>query len=86
MLQDIYCLDADGALFDAALLSAVAALSHCKSCMLSHLVLCMVHSNACSMANSNSLEISLAHNPTQPNNIYCLLNFSGSMVKSDVTL
>ncbi|KAL6987143.1 hypothetical protein U1Q18_012899 [Sarracenia purpurea var. burkii] len=25
---DIYCLDADGALFDAALLSAVAALSH----------------------------------------------------------
>jgi hypothetical protein len=28
--QDIYCLDADGALFDAALLSAVAALSHCK--------------------------------------------------------
>lgn len=29
-MQDIYCLDADGALFDAALLSAVAALSHCK--------------------------------------------------------
>ncbi|THG14968.1 hypothetical protein TEA_018977 [Camellia sinensis var. sinensis] len=27
---DIYCLDADGALFDAALLSAVAAFSHCK--------------------------------------------------------
>ncbi|CAA0829869.1 3-5-exoribonuclease family protein [Striga hermonthica] len=27
-LQDIYCLDADGALFDAALLSAVAAFSH----------------------------------------------------------
>ncbi|KAL0013024.1 hypothetical protein SO802_000093 [Lithocarpus litseifolius] len=26
---DIYCLDADGALFDAALLSAVAAFSHC---------------------------------------------------------
>ncbi|KAG4378084.1 hypothetical protein GLYMA_18G267600v4 [Glycine max] len=25
---DIYCLDADGALFDAALLSAIAALSH----------------------------------------------------------
>lgn len=64
MLQDIYCLDADGALFDAALLSAVAALSYCKSCMLSHLVLSMVHSNACSMANSNSLDNSLAHNPT----------------------
>uniref|UniRef100_A0A2P2JZS1 Uncharacterized protein n=1 Tax=Rhizophora mucronata TaxID=61149 RepID=A0A2P2JZS1_RHIMU len=30
VLQDIYCLDADGALFDAALLSAVAAFSHCK--------------------------------------------------------
>lgn len=30
ILQDIYCLDADGALFDAALLSAVAAFSHCK--------------------------------------------------------
>ena len=30
-LQDIYCLDADGALFDAALLSAVAAFSHCKT-------------------------------------------------------
>lgn len=29
-VQDIYCLDADGALFDAALLSAVAAFSHCK--------------------------------------------------------
>ncbi|KAG6743857.1 hypothetical protein POTOM_052560 [Populus tomentosa] len=28
---DIYCLDADGALFDAALLSAVAAFSHCKT-------------------------------------------------------
>nr|GMD84439.1 exosome complex component RRP43-like [Ipomoea batatas] len=28
ILQDIYCLDADGALFDAALLSAVAAFSH----------------------------------------------------------
>ncbi|WZZ13529.1 hypothetical protein YC2023_106618 [Brassica napus] len=27
---DIYCLDADGALFDAALLSAVAAFSNCK--------------------------------------------------------
>ncbi|CAM8877906.1 unnamed protein product [Rhodiola kirilowii] len=27
---DIYCLDADGALFDAALLSAVAALSHLR--------------------------------------------------------
>ncbi|CAA0836992.1 3-5-exoribonuclease family protein [Striga hermonthica] len=27
---DIYCLDADGALFDAALLSAVAAFSHLK--------------------------------------------------------
>ncbi|GAU21176.1 hypothetical protein TSUD_10930 [Trifolium subterraneum] len=27
---DIYCLDADGALFDTALLSAVSALSHCK--------------------------------------------------------
>ncbi|KHG16153.1 Exosome complex component RRP43 [Gossypium arboreum] len=27
---DIYCLDADGALFDTALLSAVAAFSHCK--------------------------------------------------------
>lgn len=34
-LQDVYCLDADGALFDAALLSAVAALSHCKSCSFS---------------------------------------------------
>lgn len=30
ILQDIYCLDADGALFDAALLSAVAAFSRCK--------------------------------------------------------
>lgn len=30
LLQDIYCLDADGALFDTALLSAVAAFSHCK--------------------------------------------------------
>jgi len=30
IMQDIYCLDADGALFDAALLSAVAALSHCN--------------------------------------------------------
>lgn len=30
LVQDIYCLDADGALFDAALLSAVAAFSHCK--------------------------------------------------------
>ena len=30
IMQDIYCLDADGALFDAALLSAVASLSHCK--------------------------------------------------------
>jgi exosome complex component RRP43 len=30
LMQDIYCLDADGALFDVALLSAVAALSHCK--------------------------------------------------------
>ncbi|PPD79932.1 hypothetical protein GOBAR_DD23162 [Gossypium barbadense] len=29
---DIYCLDADGALFDTALLSAVAAFSHCKFC------------------------------------------------------
>ncbi|KAG5095995.1 hypothetical protein JHK84_051583 [Glycine max] len=29
IMQDIYCLDADGALFDAALLSAIAALSHC---------------------------------------------------------
>ncbi|KAL5127985.1 Exosome complex component RRP43 [Glycine soja] len=28
IMQDIYCLDADGALFDAALISAVAALSH----------------------------------------------------------
>ncbi|KAL3005812.1 hypothetical protein AAZX31_08G240900 [Glycine max] len=28
IMQDIYCLDADGALFDAALLSAVASLSH----------------------------------------------------------
>lgn len=28
--QDIYCLDADGSLFDAALLAAVAAFSHCK--------------------------------------------------------
>lgn len=28
MAQDIYCLDADGSLFDAALLSAVAAFSH----------------------------------------------------------
>ncbi|KAF5941186.1 hypothetical protein HYC85_022353 [Camellia sinensis] len=27
--NDIYCLDADGALFDAALLAAVAAFSHC---------------------------------------------------------
>ncbi|KAK9274101.1 hypothetical protein L1049_018915 [Liquidambar formosana] len=27
---DIYCLDADGALFDAALLSAVAAFSHLR--------------------------------------------------------
>ena len=27
--QDIYCLNADGSLFDAALLSAVAALAHC---------------------------------------------------------
>ncbi|KVI03487.1 Exoribonuclease, phosphorolytic domain 2 [Cynara cardunculus var. scolymus] len=27
---DIYCLDADGALFDAALLAAAAAFSHCK--------------------------------------------------------
>jgi len=30
IMQDIYCLDADGSLYDAALLSAVAALSHCK--------------------------------------------------------
>lgn len=39
--QDIYCLDADGALFDAALLSAVAAFSHRKiahsQCSFSHL-------------------------------------------------
>lgn len=34
LLQDIYCLDADGSLFDAALLSAVAAFSHCKNCIL----------------------------------------------------
>ncbi|TYI97053.1 hypothetical protein E1A91_D01G116300v1 [Gossypium mustelinum] len=27
---DIYCYDADGALFDTALLSAVAAFSHCN--------------------------------------------------------
>uniref|UniRef100_A0A0A0KWB3 Uncharacterized protein n=1 Tax=Cucumis sativus TaxID=3659 RepID=A0A0A0KWB3_CUCSA len=27
---DIYCLDADGSLFDAALLSAAAAFSHCE--------------------------------------------------------
>ncbi|KAJ0099228.1 hypothetical protein Patl1_20509 [Pistacia atlantica] len=33
---DIYCLDADGALFDAALLSAVAAFSHCKIFSLFH--------------------------------------------------
>lgn len=32
--QDIYCLDADGSLFDAALLAAVAAFSHCKICMI----------------------------------------------------
>lgn len=30
LVQDICCLDADGALFDAALLSAVAAFSNCK--------------------------------------------------------
>ncbi|KAH1120362.1 hypothetical protein J1N35_003522 [Gossypium stocksii] len=30
-VKDIYCVDADGALFDTALLSAVAAFSHCKS-------------------------------------------------------
>ena len=33
IMQDVYCLDADGALFDAALLSVVAALSHCKTCL-----------------------------------------------------
>lgn len=30
VLQDVYCLNADGSLFDAALLSAVAAFTHCK--------------------------------------------------------
>lgn len=30
VLKDIYCLNADGCLFDAALLSAVATFSHCK--------------------------------------------------------
>lgn len=30
-LQDIYCLDADGALFDAALLASVAAFSRCET-------------------------------------------------------
>ncbi|KAF6140738.1 hypothetical protein GIB67_035165 [Kingdonia uniflora] len=28
VLQDVYCLNADGALFDAALLSTISALSH----------------------------------------------------------
>ncbi|KAK1281183.1 hypothetical protein QJS04_geneDACA015051 [Acorus gramineus] len=31
-LQDIYCLNADGSLSDAALFAAVAAFSHCMSC------------------------------------------------------
>ncbi|KAL0316813.1 UNVERIFIED_CONTAM: Exosome complex component RRP43 [Sesamum radiatum] len=35
-LLDIYCLDADGALFDAALLSAVAAFSHLQIPVVSH--------------------------------------------------
>ncbi|CAI9105268.1 OLC1v1004155C1 [Oldenlandia corymbosa var. corymbosa] len=30
MALDIYCLDADGSLFDVALLSAVAGFSHCE--------------------------------------------------------
>ena len=30
IMQDVYYLDADGALFYAALLSVVVALSHCK--------------------------------------------------------
>lgn len=29
LLQDVYCLDADGSLLDAGLLAAVAALAHC---------------------------------------------------------
>ncbi|KAL1118093.1 hypothetical protein V6Z11_D01G008900 [Gossypium hirsutum] len=33
---DIYCLDADGALFDTALLSAVAAFSHCNLLVIGH--------------------------------------------------
>jgi hypothetical protein len=31
LMQDVYCLDADGSLLDAALLASVAALAHCKS-------------------------------------------------------
>jgi len=44
--QDVYCLDADGSLLDAALLAAVAALMHCKSkfsCSLMYFISLCVH-------------------------------------------
>ena len=38
ILQDVYCLNADGSLFDAALISVVAAFTHCMFNLLSLLI------------------------------------------------
>lgn len=62
-MQDIYCLDADGALFDAALLSAVAAFSHCKC--YNHLIIWYPVQSLCNvLATENSIWDHLVARPT----------------------